>query len=59
MEAVHGWVWIFSGIAHSKLGCLLFSTGSSNSSTPLVGGDGEGKALFFPFQMANVREALA
>ena len=30
---------------HSKLGCLLFSIGSSNSSTTLHGGDGGGKAL--------------
>ena len=31
---------------HSKLGCLLFSTGSSNSRTTLHGGDGGGKALY-------------
>ena len=30
---------------HSKLGCLLFSIGSSNSGTTLHGGDGGGKAL--------------
>ena len=41
---------------HSKLGCLLFSTGSSNSSTTLDGGDGEGKALFFPFQTGKMSE---
>ena len=34
---------------HSKLGCLLFSTGSSNSGTTLHGGDGGGKALLTPF----------
>ena len=42
--------------SHSKLGCLLFSTGSLNSSTTLLGGGGggggggaqEGK-LYFPF----------
>ena len=33
---------------HPKLECLLFSTGSSNSSTKLHGGSGGGKALF-PF----------
>ena len=31
---------------HSKLGCLLFSTGSSNSGTTLHGGDGEGKLYY-------------
>ena len=31
---------------HSKLGCLLFSIGSSNSGTTLLVEDGGGKALF-------------
>ena len=30
---------------HSKLGCLLFSIGSSNSGSTLHGGDGGEKAL--------------
>ena len=31
---------------HSKLECLLFSTGSSNSGTTLNGGDEEGKLYY-------------
>ena len=31
---------------HSKLGCLLFSTGSSNSGTTLHGGNGVGKLYY-------------
>ena len=34
---------------HSKLGCLLFSTGSLNSYTTLHGRYGGGKALLSPF----------
>ena len=41
---------------HSKLGCLLFSTGSSNSSTALHGEDGEGTALFSPFEVSRTSE---
>ena len=33
---------------HSKLGCFLFSTRSSNSGTTLHGGDGGGKVLLSP-----------
>ena len=35
----------------SKLGCLLFSLSSSISGTTLHGEDGEGKALFSPFEV--------
>ena len=35
----------------SKLGCLLFSLSSSISGTTLYGEDGEGKALFSPFEV--------
>ena len=35
---------------HSKLRCLLFSIGISNSSTILHGGGREGKALFSLFK---------
>ena len=35
-----------------KVGCLLFSIGSSNSGTTLHGGDGEGKAIFPPFEVS-------
>ena len=41
---------------HSKLGCLLFSTGGSNSGTPLNGGGGGGKALFCPFEVGKMSE---
>ena len=42
---------------HSKLGCLLFSIGSSNSGTTLHGGDGGGKALhaFSRFEVSEGR----
>ena len=42
---------------HSKLGCLLFSIGSSNSDTTLHGGDGGGKALhvFSRFEVSKGR----
>ena len=42
---------------HSKLGCLLFSIGSSNSGTTLHGGDGGGKALhvFSRFEVSKGR----
>ena len=42
---------------HSKLGCLLFSTGSSNSGTTLHGGDGGGKALLTPFNSVQHQQA--
>ena len=42
---------------HSKLGCLLFSTGSSNSGTTLHGGDGEEKALLYPFKVGKRQKA--
>ena len=42
---------------HSKLECLLFSTGSSNSGTTLQGGDGEGKALLYPFKVGKRQKA--
>ena len=38
---------------HSKLGCLLFSIGSSNISTTLHGGDGGVKAIFPPFEVSK------
>ena len=41
---------------HSKLGCLLFSKGSSNSGTILHGGDGAEKALFSPFEVGKTSE---
>ena len=38
---------------HSKLGCLLFSIGISNSGTTLHGGDGEEKLyMYFPLLMS-------
>ena len=44
---------------HSKLGCLLFSKGSSNSGTTLYGGDGGGESYFFPFwSQKNVKKPL-
>ena len=45
---------------HSKLGCLLFSKGSSNSGTILYEGDGGGgKSFFFPFwSQKNVKKPL-
>ena len=42
---------------HSKLGWLLFFTGSSNSGTTLHGGDGEGKALLYPFQIGKTSKS--
>ena len=41
---------------HSKLGCLLFSKGSSNSGTTLHGGDGGEIALFSPFEVGKTSE---
>ena len=47
---------------HSKLGCLLFSKGSSNSGTTLYegdGGGGGGKSFFSPFwSQKNVKKPL-
>ena len=40
---------------HSKLACLLFSSGSLGSSTTLHGDDGGGKALFPPFKLAKLQ----
>ena len=42
---------------HSKLGCLLFSIGSSNSGTTLHGGDGGGKALFPLLEVSKASES--
>ena len=42
---------------HSKLECLLFSTGSSNSGTTLHGGEGEGKALLYPLKSVKRQKA--
>ena len=39
---------------HSKLGCSLFSIGSSNISTTLHWGDGGGKARFPPFEVSKM-----
>ena len=36
---------------HSKLGCLLFSIGSSNIGTTFHGGDLGGKDIFPPFEV--------
>ena len=42
---------------HSKLGCLLFSTGGLNSGTTLHGGDRGRKALLFaPFKVSKMSE---
>ena len=41
---------------HLKLGCLLFSTGSSDSGTTLHGGDGGGNALFSLFHVSKTLE---
>ena len=41
---------------HSKVGCLLFSLGSSNSDTTLHRDDGGGKALFSPFKVSKTSE---
>ena len=38
---------------HSKLGCLLFSKGSSNTGTTLHGGDGGGKVIFRSFEVSK------
>ena len=40
----------------SKLGCLLFPTGSLNSSTTWCGGTGGNKALFSPFYVGKTSE---
>ena len=40
-------------LLHSKFGCLLFSTGSLNSSTTLHEGVGRGEALFSAFMLAK------
>ena len=42
---------------HSRLRCLLFSIGNSNSGTTLYGGDGGGKALFSPFEVRETSES--
>ena len=42
---------------HSKLGCLLFSIGSSNIGTTLHGGDGGVKAIFPPFEVSKRQKA--
>ena len=42
---------------HSKLGRLLFSTGSFNSGTTLHGGDWEGKALLYPFKVGKTSKS--
>ena len=41
----------------SKMGCLLFSLGSSNRGTTLHGGDGGGKALFSPLESVKRQKA--
>ena len=46
-----------SSPVHSKLGCLLFSIGSSNCGITLHGGDGGGKALFSPLEVSKVSES--
>ena len=38
---------------HSKLGCLLFSIGSSNIGTTLHGENGGGKPIFPPFEVSK------
>ena len=47
----------YTPLLHSKLECLLFSTGSSNSGTTLHGGDGEGKALLYPLKSVKRQKA--
>ena len=42
---------------HSKLGCFLFSKGSSNSGTTLHGGDGGGNAIFSPFEVRKTSKS--
>ena len=42
---------------HSKLGCLLFSIGSSNFGTTLHGGEGGGKAIFPPFEVSKTSKS--
>ena len=42
---------------HSKLGCLLFSKGSSNSGTTLHGGEGK-KELYFPLLRSVKRQKV-
>lgn len=44
------WTESFQG---HKLGCLLFPISSSNIGTTSHGGDGEGKALFPPFEVSE------
>ena len=41
---------------HSKMGCLLFSIGSSNRGTTLHGGVGGRKALFSAFEVGKTSE---
>ena len=43
----------------SKLRCLLFSTGSSNSGTTLHGGDREGKLYYTLLKLVNVKKPLS
>ena len=42
---------------HLKLGCLLFSIGSSNGSTTLHGGSGGWKAKFFPSEVRKTSKS--
>ena len=42
---------------HSRLRCLLFSIGSSDSGTTLYGGDGGGKALLSPFEVRETSDS--
>ena len=42
---------------HSKLGCLLFSIGSSNIGTTLHGEDGGRKAIFPPFEVSKTSKS--
>ena len=46
-------------LLHSKLGCLLFSKGSSNSTsgTTLHGGNGRGKATFPPLEVRKTSKS--
>ena len=39
---------------HSKLGCLLLSTGNAYSSTTLFSEGREGKASYFPFEVGTI-----
>ena len=49
--------WIHTPPHHSKLGCLLFSIGGSNSGTTLHWGDGGGRASFSPFEVRKTSES--